>query len=49
VGFEDTLAFEHVGLPPSTAVYTMLRCAARAGRQLRYRAVVSNFDAASGW
>lgn len=45
--FEDTLDFEHVGLPPTTAVYTLLhRCAARAGKPLRNRAVVSNFDAA---
>ncbi|MGM9426154.1 LysR family transcriptional regulator [Hydrogenophaga sp. MI9] len=45
--FEDTLAHEHVGLPPSTAVHTMLgRAAARAGRHMSYRVVVSNFDAA---
>ncbi|MDP3519887.1 MAG: LysR substrate-binding domain-containing protein [Hydrogenophaga sp.] len=45
--FEETLDFEHVGLSPSTAVYTMLhRAAARAGRSLSYRVVVSNFDAA---
>lgn len=45
--FEQTLAHEHVGLPPATAVYTMLhRAAARAGHTLSYRVVVSNFDAA---
>jgi DNA-binding transcriptional LysR family regulator len=45
--FEDTLAYEHVGLQPSTAVYTMLgRAAAKAGRHMTYRVVVSNFDAA---
>ncbi len=45
--FEDTLAYEHVGLQPSTAVYTMLgRAAAKTGRQMSYRVVVSNFDAA---
>jgi DNA-binding transcriptional LysR family regulator len=45
--FEDTLAHEHVGLPPSTAVHTMLgRAAAKAGRHMSYRVVVSNFDAA---
>lgn len=45
--FEDTLAYEHVGLPPSTAVHTMLgRAAARTGRHMSYRVVVSNFDAA---
>jgi len=47
VRFEDTLDFEHVGLPPSTAVYSMLdRAAAKAGRRMSYRVVVSNFDAA---
>lgn len=45
--FEDTLAYEHVGLQPSTAVHTMLhRAALRAGQAMRYRVVVSNFDAA---
>jgi DNA-binding transcriptional LysR family regulator len=45
--FEQTLAHEHVGLQPSTAVHTMLhRAAARSGRTVSYRAVVSNFDAA---
>lgn len=45
--FEQTLDHEHVGLPPETAVYSMLhRTAARAGRSLTYRVVVSNFDAA---
>jgi DNA-binding transcriptional LysR family regulator len=45
--FEQTLAYEHVGLPPSSAVHTMLRQAAsRSGATLAYRAVVSTFDAA---
>ncbi len=45
--FEESLAYEHVGMPPSTAVYGMLhRAAAQAGRSLVYRAVVSNFDSA---
>jgi len=44
--FEDTLAYEHVGLPASTAVHSMLaRAAAISGRPLHYRAVVSTFDA----
>jgi DNA-binding transcriptional LysR family regulator len=44
--FAQSLAYEHVGLPPSTAVYTMLaRAAAVAGRPLNYRTVVSTFDA----
>src|SRR5690606_11805230 len=39
-----TLAFDHVGLPPATAVHTMLgRAAARAGGRLNYRVIVSNF------
>jgi DNA-binding transcriptional LysR family regulator len=45
--FEQTLAFEHVGLPAQTAVYTMLaRAAAIIGKPMAYRAVVSSFDAA---
>jgi len=44
--FEDTLAFEHVGLPGNTAVHTMLaRAAAIIGKPLRYRAVVSTIEA----
>ncbi|MBR8307838.1 LysR family transcriptional regulator [Burkholderia cenocepacia] len=47
LNFDQTLAYEHVGLPPSTAVHTMLRrAAARAGKGLSYRVIVSNFDAA---
>jgi DNA-binding transcriptional LysR family regulator len=47
VAFTDTLGYEHVGLPPSTAVHTLLqRAAARSGRTVDYRATVSNFDAA---
>lgn len=47
IRFEETLDYDHVGLPPSTAVYAMLnRAAAQAGRTLTYRVVVSNFDAA---
>lgn len=45
--FEDTLDHGHVGLQPSTAVYTMLhRAAQKVGRPMSYRVVVSNFDAA---
>lgn len=47
VHFADTLEFDHVGLQPSTAVYTMLhRAAAKAGKTMKYRVLVSNFDAA---
>jgi DNA-binding transcriptional LysR family regulator len=47
VRFEQTLAHEHVGLPPATAVHAMLhRAAARAGGTLSYRVIVSTFDAA---
>lgn len=46
VSFEESLAFDHVGLPPSTAVHSMLaRAAARSGKAVHYRAIVSNFDA----
>lgn len=45
--FEETLDYEHVGLQPATAVYSMLdRAAAKAGRRMSYRITVSNFDAA---
>jgi len=45
--FEQTLDHDHVNLPPSAAVHTMLqRAAARAGRTVSYRVIVSNFDAA---
>ncbi|WP_157267920.1 LysR family transcriptional regulator [Azohydromonas aeria] len=45
--FEQALPYEHVGLPPSSAVNAMLRqAAARCGEALAYRAIVSNFDAA---
>lgn len=44
--FAQTLDFEHVGLPASTAVHTMLaRAAAIIGKPISYRAVVSTFDA----
>ncbi|WP_280155082.1 LysR family transcriptional regulator [Piscinibacter sp. XHJ-5] len=45
--FEQTLDHDHVGLPPTAAVNAMLqRAAARAGRTVSYRVIVSNFDAA---
>jgi DNA-binding transcriptional LysR family regulator len=45
--FEESLDFSHVGLPPSTAVSTMLqRVAGKVGKRLVFRAVVSNFDSA---
>lgn len=44
--FEDTLPFDQIGLPASTAVHTMLsRAAAIIGRPVTYRALVSTFDA----
>ncbi|CAL8478704.1 MULTISPECIES: LysR family transcriptional regulator [Caballeronia] len=47
VSFEESLDFEHVGLPPATAVHTMLqRAAAQAGKTMSYRVIVSSFDAA---
>jgi DNA-binding transcriptional LysR family regulator len=46
IAFEQSLEHQHVGLPPATAVHTMLqRAAARAGKTITYRAIVSNFDA----
>lgn len=45
--FEETLDHEHVGLPVNSAVQVMLqRHAARAGRKLLQRVIVTNFDAA---
>ena len=45
--FEDTLDFEHVGLPITSAVQlTLQRAAAGIGRTLVNRIVVSNFEAA---
>lgn len=47
VYFEQTLEYDHVGLHPTSAVYTMLhKAAAKAGKVMSYRVVVSNFDAA---
>jgi len=47
VRFEETLDHEHVGLSPATAVYTMLhKAAAKAGRSINYKVIVSNFDGA---
>ncbi|CAN5374368.1 LysR substrate-binding domain-containing protein [soil metagenome] len=44
--FEQTLPFDQIGLPASTAVHTMLsRAAAIIGRPVTYRALVSTFDA----
>ncbi|MRT28327.1 LysR family transcriptional regulator [Herbaspirillum sp. CAH-3] len=45
--YEDTLDYEHVGMRPDSAVVVMLqRAAAQIGRPVRYRVIVSNFDAA---
>jgi DNA-binding transcriptional LysR family regulator len=47
IRFEETLDSEHVGLPPQAAVHTMMqRAAARTGRTVQYRVIVSSFDAA---
>lgn len=46
VKLTDTLAYEHVGLPPAAAAHTTIaRAAAKAGAQVNYRAIVSTFDA----
>jgi DNA-binding transcriptional LysR family regulator len=45
--FADTLDFEHVSLPVSSAVQVMLqRAAAQLGRTVLYRVIVTNFEAA---
>jgi DNA-binding transcriptional LysR family regulator len=47
VAYARTLGYEHVGLNASTAVHAMLqRAAARLGKTVNYRVVVSSFDAA---
>lgn len=47
IRFDQTLDYDHVGLPPATAVHTMLRrAAAGVGRTISYRVIVSSFDAA---
>jgi len=47
VRFEQTLDYEHVSLPVSSAVQIMLhRMAAALGRTLVHRVIVSNFEAA---
>lgn len=44
--FEETLEFDHVGLPASTAVHSMLaRVAAMSGTVLTYRSIVTSFEA----
>jgi DNA-binding transcriptional LysR family regulator len=45
--FEQTLDYDHVSLPVSSAVQVMVqRAAARLGRTVNYRVIVSNFEAA---
>lgn len=47
VRFEDTLAYEHVVMPINSAVEVMLqREAGRLGQRLKYRVIVTNFEAA---
>lgn len=47
IRFGESLTEEHVGLPAATAVHRMLmQAAAEQGQTIRYRVVVSNFDAA---
>lgn len=47
VRFEQTLDYEHVSLPVNSAVQVMLqRNAARIGRTVNHRVVVTNFEAA---
>jgi DNA-binding transcriptional LysR family regulator len=47
VRFADTLSYEHAGLRPTSSVTTLLRReSSRSGKVLRYRALVSTFEAA---
>jgi DNA-binding transcriptional LysR family regulator len=47
VHFSQTLAYEHVIMPPQTAVQVMLeKQAAALGKPLKHRVIVTNFEAA---
>ena len=47
IAFAQTLDHDYVGLPPSAAMHsTLARAAARSGRTVNYRVIVSSFDAA---
>jgi len=47
VAFADTLAYEHAGLRSGSAITALLRRESlQAGKMIRYRALVSTFDAA---
>lgn len=47
VRFAETLDFEHVNLPVSSAVQVMLqRAAAELGKSVQYRVIVANFESA---
>ncbi|CAH2920965.1 MAG: Transcriptional regulator, LysR family [uncultured Paraburkholderia sp.] len=47
IGFEQSLAFDHLGLASNASVNALMqRIAAKKGRELNYRTYVSTFDAA---
>ncbi|MCY1441852.1 aminoethylphosphonate catabolism associated LysR family transcriptional regulator [compost metagenome] len=47
IAFEETLAYEHLGLSAFATLNTFMRKSAeQAGRELRFRSYVSSFDAA---
>ena len=47
IAYEEALDYEQVGMPPWPAVTRMLeQAAARCGKRVEWRVVVSNFDAA---
>ena len=49
VRFEQTLDYEHVGVPVGSSLQVLLqRAAARSGRTLIHRIIVSNFEGALG-
>ncbi|VTU33992.1 LysR family transcriptional regulator [Variovorax sp. PBL-E5] len=49
VRFEETLGYEHVGVPSSSTLeVTLQRAAALSGRVLLHRIIVGNFEAALG-
>jgi DNA-binding transcriptional LysR family regulator len=49
IGFADVLAYQHAGLRSGSAITALLRRESlRAGRLIRYRVLVSTFEAAIG-
>jgi DNA-binding transcriptional LysR family regulator len=46
LAMQDTVPYEHIGLPPTAALHTVLQRAMHGTQALRYRLIVSNLDTA---